>query len=232
MAKQKGIVKLKGGIGDLSFYKTRDGYLAREKNGISADRIKTDPKFESIRQQMAEFGRANKGAALLRASLKPAVGSISDGRMASRLNKAMAGVVQSDPVNDRGKRDVLSGDLGLLTGFQLNKVKSLEQVLGTRITTAFNRTTGEVTVTLDPFEPKKLIRAPISATHYTLSLGVSACNFIEETYTNSVSRSAELVLENISVTVPPMTASLGAGVTDPVFAVFSIEFWEFVNGKY
>lgn len=31
MARQKGIIKLKGKIGDLSFYKTQDGHLAREK---------------------------------------------------------------------------------------------------------------------------------------------------------------------------------------------------------
>ena len=31
MAKQKGIIKLDGTIGDITFYKSQDGYLAREK---------------------------------------------------------------------------------------------------------------------------------------------------------------------------------------------------------
>jgi hypothetical protein len=31
MARQKGIIKLKGTIGDITFYKTQDGHLAREK---------------------------------------------------------------------------------------------------------------------------------------------------------------------------------------------------------
>ena len=31
MARQKGVIKLKGTIGDISFYKTQDGYLARER---------------------------------------------------------------------------------------------------------------------------------------------------------------------------------------------------------
>ncbi|WP_262708103.1 hypothetical protein [Brumimicrobium glaciale] len=34
MARQKGIIKLTGKIGDLSFYKSKDGYLAREKGGV------------------------------------------------------------------------------------------------------------------------------------------------------------------------------------------------------
>ena len=41
MARQKGIIKLKGKIGDLSFYKTKDGYLAREKGGIDKKIRKT-----------------------------------------------------------------------------------------------------------------------------------------------------------------------------------------------
>jgi hypothetical protein len=31
MARQKGIIKLKGTIGDITFYKTQDGHLALEK---------------------------------------------------------------------------------------------------------------------------------------------------------------------------------------------------------
>ena len=50
MARQSGIIKLEGKIGDLSFYKTRDGFLAREKGGVEADRIKNDPAFALTRK--------------------------------------------------------------------------------------------------------------------------------------------------------------------------------------
>lgn len=39
MANQGGIIKLKGTVGDITFYKTQDGYLAREKGGVEAGRI-------------------------------------------------------------------------------------------------------------------------------------------------------------------------------------------------
>ena len=55
MARQKGIIKLKGSIGDVSFYKTKDGYLAREKSGVDKDRIKNDPAFQRTRENGAEF---------------------------------------------------------------------------------------------------------------------------------------------------------------------------------
>ena len=34
MAKQAGIIKLKGTIGDIAFYKSGDGHMARFKGGI------------------------------------------------------------------------------------------------------------------------------------------------------------------------------------------------------
>lgn len=45
MARQAGIIKLKGKVGDMSFYKTKDGYLAREKGGVDKERIQNDPAF-------------------------------------------------------------------------------------------------------------------------------------------------------------------------------------------
>jgi len=36
MATQNGIIQLQGTIGNITFYKTQAGYLAREKGGVSA----------------------------------------------------------------------------------------------------------------------------------------------------------------------------------------------------
>ncbi len=66
MAKQIGIIKLKGKIGDLSFYKTKDGHLSREKGGVDAERIKNDPAFERTRENGAVFGSAAKSGKLVR----------------------------------------------------------------------------------------------------------------------------------------------------------------------
>ena len=66
MARQKGIIKLDGTIGDITFYKSQDGYLAREKGGVSADRIANDPNFQRTRENGEEFGRAGKAGKMLR----------------------------------------------------------------------------------------------------------------------------------------------------------------------
>jgi len=49
MARQKSILKLQGTIGGISFYKTKDGFLAREKGGVDASRIANDPGFARTR---------------------------------------------------------------------------------------------------------------------------------------------------------------------------------------
>ena len=61
MARQKGIIKLQGTIGGVSFYRTQDGYLAREKGGVDGQRIANDPAFQRTRENGNEFGRAGKG---------------------------------------------------------------------------------------------------------------------------------------------------------------------------
>ena len=58
MARQKGLIKLKGTMGDITFYRTKDGYIAREKGGITAERLRNDPAFQRTRENMAEFCRA------------------------------------------------------------------------------------------------------------------------------------------------------------------------------
>ena len=70
MARQTGIIKLKGTIGDISFYKTSDGHLAREKGGIDKSRMANDPAFQRTRENGSEFGRAGKGGKLVRSAIR------------------------------------------------------------------------------------------------------------------------------------------------------------------
>ena len=42
MGRQDSVVQLTGAVGNLSFYKTQDGYMARKKTGVTAKRIKSD----------------------------------------------------------------------------------------------------------------------------------------------------------------------------------------------
>lgn len=41
MARQRGIIKINGTLGDITFYKSKDGYMVREKGGVEASRMQT-----------------------------------------------------------------------------------------------------------------------------------------------------------------------------------------------
>jgi len=65
MARQSSPFKFTGTIGDMSFYKSKDGHLIREKGGVSGERIKKDPKYQRTRENNAEFGNAAKAVKLI-----------------------------------------------------------------------------------------------------------------------------------------------------------------------
>lgn len=45
MARQNGLIKIKGTLDNVSFYKTKDGDLARMKTSVDGKRIANDPAF-------------------------------------------------------------------------------------------------------------------------------------------------------------------------------------------
>src|SRR6202035_5746177 len=96
MAKQKGVIKFEGAIGDVTFYKTKDGYFVKNKSDIGA-KLKTDPAFVRTRENNAEFGRAGKAGKLLRDTFRVLLQSTADGRMGTRLHQEMVRVVKADP---------------------------------------------------------------------------------------------------------------------------------------
>jgi hypothetical protein len=104
MAKQTGIIKLKGKIGDLSFYKSKDGHLAREKGGVEADRIKNDPAFVRTRENGVEFGSSATAGKFSRDSLRPIALSASDNRVVARMTKLMTQIKNLDTTSVRGLR--------------------------------------------------------------------------------------------------------------------------------
>src|SRR5204862_7556982 len=120
MAQQKGIIPLKGTIGNITFYKSKDGFMAKEKGGVDANRIANDPAFQRTRENGAEFGRAGKAGKTLRTALRSLLQNTSDSRMISRLTKEMMRVIQADETSARGLRNVIDGEAELLSGFEFN----------------------------------------------------------------------------------------------------------------
>lgn len=231
MARQKGIIKLRGTIGDITFYKTKDGHMAREKGGIDANRIATDPAFQRTRENGSEFGRAGKAGKTLRMALRPLLINSADSRMVSRLTQAMVTVIQADTVSQRGLRNVIDGEAELLTGFEFNMNGKLGTSLYMPYVGGIDRATGEITVDFDPFVPINMLAAPTGTTHFKIISGGAAIDFEASTYDVKTSETLILPWDADMTAAISHTNVVAANSTNPLFLAVGIEYYQEVNGQ-
>ncbi|MEZ7505373.1 hypothetical protein [Flavobacterium sp. Arc2] len=231
MARQNGIIKLKGTIGDITFYKTKDGHLAREKGGIDANRIKNDPAFQRTRENGSEFGRAGKAGKTLRTALRTLLLNSSDGRVVSRLTQSMVKVIQADTTSERGLRNVIDGEAELLTGFEFNIRGKLGTSLFAPYTANIDRTSGAISVSIDSFVPANMIAAPGGTTHFKITSAGAEVDFEAETFVSSTSETFILPWDFNGTATINQTNNVTPASTKPLFLALGIEFFQEVNGS-
>lgn len=233
MARQKGIIKLKGTIGDITFYKTKDGHLAREKGGIEANRIASDPAFQRTRENGSEFGRAGKAGKTLRTALRTLLLNSADGRMVSRLTQSMIKVIQADQTNERGLRNVIDGEAELLQGFEFNIGGKLGTTLFAPFTGTIDRVAGEIILDMASFIPLNMIAAPGGTTHFKIVSAGAEVDFEAETFVSSSSETAILAWDTTATAVINHVNPVTPNSTKPLFLALGVEFYQEVNGaKY
>ena len=231
MAQQKSILRLRGTIGGITFYKSKDGYMAREKGGVDADRIRKDPAFQRTRENCSEFGRAGKAAKALRNALRNMIQKASDSRVTSRLCAALFKVIQSDTTSPRGERMVALGDCKLLKGFEFNKYGKLDTSLYIPYEATMERSTGKMLVSFSKYVPSDMIMAPSGTTHYQLISGAAAIDFEANTFVYSGAEHPISALDSTESPALELESTLPADTTQPLFLVLGILFFQEVNGE-
>ena len=229
MARQKGIIKLKGKIGDISFYKTQDGHLAREKGGVDASRIANDPAFIRTRENGAEFGSSASSGKLLRSALRTMLMTAADNRVASRLTKLMTDIKNLDATSVRGKRNVgiamaLPTAKALLKGFNFND----KAILGSILFKPYTVATATGIITINGLVPINDVVFPVGATHISLKGSWAkidfAGNISDVKLSNVVNLPINAVSTNVILTPTAPPVSAGTNVY-----VLQLEFFQMVN---
>ena len=231
MAQQKGIIPLKGTLGNITFYKSKDGFMAREKGGLDAARIANDPAFQRTRENGAEFGRAGKAGKYLRTALRSLLQNVSDSRMIARLTKEMMRVIKANEINPRGSRNVIDGEAELLKGFEFNVNSKLGTTLFAPFTGTVNRVTGELSVGIPSFVPVNMIAAPSGTTHFKIVSAGAEIDFESGNYTADSKTSASIPWDASGTAVISLVNNVSANSTKPLFLVLGIEFYQEVNGS-
>jgi hypothetical protein len=112
MAKQNGLVRLSGTIGDMTWHRSQDSYMVKEKTFLNGARIASDPKFKRTCKNMAEFANAGKAGKPLREhppgnGLKRTVRNNMK-HTAAILCSIFLPVIAKNFKNDNNKSDVLN----------------------------------------------------------------------------------------------------------------------------
>lgn len=165
MARQIGIIKIKGSIGDLSFYESAGMHLVRKKTGATKKQIETDPRFQRTKENAQEFGRTMESCKLLKQRLWEILFQCTDRSFFNRFVSRMSMILKSDSAHRRGERMVTGRGLELLSGLETNRnFKFKDQVL-TDIHVSFDVTTGEGIVAIPAFIPAQRLRRYETSTH-------------------------------------------------------------------
>lgn len=230
MARQKGIIKLKGKIGDLSFYKTQDGHLAREKGGVDATRIANDPAFVRTRENGAEFGSSATSGKTLRDALRTMLMTASDNRVTSRLTKVMTDIKNLDTTSVRGERTVGTAITQavakvLLKGFNFNN----RAILGSVLYKPYTVNTGTGVITINGIVPINDIVFPSGATHMSVKGAWAKIDFSTNVYDVQMSNIVNVPLDGTSSNMVLTPAAAPAGTGTDLY-LLQIEFFQEVNG--
>ncbi len=252
MARQKGLMKYIGTIGDVRHFKIKgqQGFFAGMVGGPTAEQVNTAPEFERTRENMNEFGGCARAGKSVRTGLSALMSKMADSQVTGRLTSVMKKINLEDGTEARGYRKVeISTQRNYLLGFEFDKKLSLSGVFNALYDVTHTATRESADFTVAPFNPADLITAPSGSTHFRLinALAVVAdfvYNATTGTYEPDDIVNNELSIVEYSDYIPlnaayagsTLTATLpGAPTLDTnvtVLQCIGIEFFQEVNSNY
>lgn len=233
MARLEGLIKMKGQIGDLTFFKDKKGnYQVRMKGGVSAERIATDPRFQRTRENGMEFGRANSATKKLRDQLRDVFEQNVDTKISHRLSSRMSKIIKADAVNLRGERIVLAENMPMLVGLECNETATLPMVYYGKLQYGYDRAAGEATLSTGAFSPRTKIATLVGATHAKFTLAVMEYSADSEDLPVVIESSPYIDVLSMGTEQVDLTAALTADPAKAVIVLVGIGYFQEVNGAY
>jgi hypothetical protein len=226
MARQIGNIRLTGTIDDLTFYyHPDDGYLAKKKTSHAREKVLSSPGFARTRKNAAEFTETIFSAQLIRLAFAKLIDGIADGKLSSRMNGVISGIVKSDSIHDLGKRQLTFGDLSPLVGFQFNCKLCLNDVLPGKYTFRWDDSEEQAIISVAGFKPGTTLIFPAHASHFKLVCCFAFINFETGKFRTEYSEST--LLKRNATTFPDAQFTLPflAPPGDILFIGFGVVFY-------
>lgn len=247
MSKQVGLIRLKGKLSGISFYKSGGADLARIAAGPSKQRIESDPAFVRVRENNREFGGSAITAKAFRLTFAEMVHTMGDRYMASRLTKLFR-EINLRGQGPRGERSIsLSDNRFMLMNMEFNANKSFSSVFNAPYVVSHDTARTHVEVNVPSLVAQSFVAAPAGATHFRLVLSAGVLsdyvydNGINayvpfDPDANTVSGTDYSTMWGVNDTLS-QAVNLAVDLTPPtaldnevsVIAAFGIEFFQRVN---
>ena len=190
MAKVIAPFKLKGSIGDLTFFENEFGPQAKPKGRPSEWHIKNQDSFKRALRYAAEWKRATAAAKLFRAAIGSLLNGVKNIRLSGRMNAPMVHAIHADPVHGWGERLISFGNLPTLVGFEFNHKLSLDDALPLNVENCYTINADKVWLQVPAFRLRKKKGLPPGATHYRLVSGVVTVDFDKQDYYRDIQASS------------------------------------------
>ncbi len=232
MGRQTGVVRIRGKVGNLTFAKTANGDEVRIETSLNGDRMKTDPKFKRTRENWAEFARAGKAAKLIRNAFASQSKHLTDRLGYTRLVKHTMRIVKSDPINDRGDRQLINGDFNNLMGYEFNIRQNLESTFKSQFEIVLDRPAGTVDINIPELEPDTVISAMQGATHFKLVAAAAEFDWDEAKSIPDFIQTIEIPLSDPTVPAQSLNLTVPVASTKTLVVTMGVWFYQEVNGQF
>jgi hypothetical protein len=171
MAKNVGLIKIKGSLGGLSFYESGGLNLIRQSNGPDKERIMNDPSFERTRETMSEFGGASKATKSFRRCFASTIKGMGHRYLTSELVRMFYKVCVAGS-GIRGKRTIdFSGNREIFEKFDFNKAEPMGAFFYAPYENpTLNANRDLATLSIPVFDTDVYMEAPKGSTHFQILL--------------------------------------------------------------
>lgn len=173
MAKNIGIIKFEGALGDLVGYMRNGKPVLQRKGGFNGERIKTEARYEGTRKRQSEFGLCARISSLLHKVFAEVLVAIPTPMVYNFIQSQVMAIKNCDVVSAKGDKTFAKGlatpeGRALFAGFQFHVGPTLTGVV--TVVSPYDPLDGSLRVRLAPSFVKK-------SAQYGLILTVVAMDF-------------------------------------------------------
>lgn len=230
MALQESFIKFKGNIGDITFRKSGNGYIAYQRKKPSRKTLLNSKGSKHARNLKSEFARSTQYCKQLRDIIRPVINRCKDRYHLARLNASFLSVIKQDPYMPEGER--MFNNLGMhnLIGYEFNLNSKLNHVIYAQWNFQHHKSENKITLSISDNSIADFFNAPDKATGFKIVLCTACCNFVTSESKMIVTKSDMNNLTDEFLSTTELSVNLPSVNDSYTITMLGVEFYREING--